>query len=343
MGDKPRFSINKEGLMSVNSRMQESPLNSDNLKLRKVPELDFRSFLEGSPSQKTSFVESLYEGLVDYGFIILNNHPLKEKQIQDSYKQVVEFFSLPISEKEKYAALNGGQRGYTPFLKEHAKDSKYPDLKEFWHVGRELSDSHPYQKVYDANLWPAEIKDFKPVMLDLYKTLDEISKSLLEALGIALDLEPGVFSKMIQDGNSILRAIHYPPLQGNDITNSIRAAAHEDINLITMLVGATDSGLQLKDRDGTWLSVESTSNQIVVDSGDMLSRLTNDVIPATTHRVVNPDSENSSRFSMPFFVHPNPEAVLKCLPSCVGKGAKYPDILANDFLLQRLKEIGLLK
>ena len=329
--------------MPINSQMQESLPTSDNLKARKVPELDFESYLKGTASEKTSFVENLYDGLVDYGFIILNNHPLKEKQIQDSYKQVMDFFSLPLSQKEKYSAINGGQRGYTPFLKEHAKDCKYPDLKEFWHVGRELTSGHPYEKSYDPNLWPTEIKDFKPVMLDLYQTLDEISKSLLEALGTALDLEPGVFSKMIQDGNSILRAIHYPPLQGNDTTTSIRAAAHEDINLITMLVGATDSGLQLKDRDGSWLSVESNANQIVVDSGDMLSRLTNDVIPATTHRVVNPDSKNTSRFSMPFFVHPNPEAVLKCLPSCIGKGAKYPDILANDFLLQRLKEIGLLK
>ena len=291
--------------MPINSQMQESLPTSDNLKARKVPELDFESYLKGTASEKTSLVENLYDGLVDYGFIILNNHPLKEKQIQDSYKQVMDFFSLPLSQKEKYSAINGGQRGYTPFLKEHAKDCKYPDLKEFWHVGRELTSGHPYEKSYDPNLWPTEIKDFKPVMLDLYQTLDEISKSLLEALGTALDLEPGVFSKMIQDGNSILRAIHYPPLQGNDTTNSIRAAAHEDINLITMLVGATDSGLQLKDRDGSWLSVESNANQIVVDSGDMLSRLTNDVILATTHRVVNPDSKNTSRFSS--FVHPNPE------------------------------------
>ena len=311
--------------MATNPQVLESA-SFGHHSIRKVPELSLRSYLEGTQSERIHFIDNLYEGLLDYGFIVLNDHPLKMKQVEDSYKKVMEFFSLPKAIKEKYTSANGGQRGYTPFLCEHAKDSPFPDLKEFWHVGRELEKGHRFGKIYNPNMWPSEVFEFKKVLLDLFFTLDKMSHS-----------------RMIEDGNSILRAIHYPPVEGQDTKNSIRAAAHEDINLITMLVGATDSGLELKDRDGQWLKVESKPDQIVVDSGDMLSRLTNDVIPATTHRVVNPDESQTSRFSMPFFVHPNPEAVLKCLPSCVGAGAKYPDILANDFLLQRLKEIGLLR
>ena len=342
MGDNPWFLTHQEKFMATNTQVIES-VSFGHHPVRKVPELSLRSYTDGTQSERVRFIDNLYEGLIDYGFIVLNDHPLKMKQVEDSYEKVMEFFSLPKAVKEEYASANGGQRGYTPFLCEHAKDSDFPDLKEFWHVGRELEKGHRFEKIYNPNMWPSEIPEFKKVLLDLFQTMDKMSHTLLEALGTALDLVPGTFSRMIEDGNSILRAIHYPPVEGQDTKNSIRAAAHEDINLITMLVGATDSGLELKDRDGQWLKVESQSDQIVVDSGDMLSRLTNDVIPATTHRVVNPDEAQTSRFSMPFFVHPNPEAVLKCLPSCVGAGAKYPDILANDFLLQRLKEIGLLR
>jgi len=165
---------------------------------------------------------------------------------------------------------------------------------------------------------------------------------LLEAIGKALDVPNTFFKEMVADGNSIIRTIHYPPTKGEDTKNSIRSAAHEDINLITMLVGATDSGLQLLERDGTWLDVNSKPGEIVVDTGDMMSRLTNDVLPSTTHRVINPTSDASARFSMPFFVHPHSKAMLSCLPSCVGAGAKYADITAGDFLSQRLREIGLM-
>ena len=171
--------------------------------------------------------------------------------------------------------------------------------------------------------------------------MDKTSQCLLEAISIGLEIDKNFLPEMAKDGNSILRCIHYPPTQGHDTKNRVRAAAHGDINLITLLVGATDSGLELLDRDGSWLSVNSTPGQIVVDSGDMMSRITNEVIPATIHRVINPDNDSSARFSMPFFVHPHPEATLECLPSCIGDGAKFPPINAQEFLFQRLKDIGL--
>ena len=209
-------------------------------------------------------------------------------------------------------------------------------------MGRELAATSQYKGVYPENIWPSEITEFKNAFQELYSAMDATSVILLEAIGKGLDLPENFFKEMVNDGNSILRTIWYPPTDGEDTKNSIRAAAHEDINLITMLVGATASGLQLLDRDGTWLDVNSKPGQIVVDSGDMMSRLTNDVLPATTHRVINPDDGGSERYSMPFFVHPHSKANLSCIPSCVGNGAKYEDITAGDFLNQRLREIGLI-
>lgn len=309
--------------------------------VRRVPELSLLSYVQGTPTDRVNFIDQLFRGLKDYGFIVLTDHTVDQAKVDRAYDIIHEFFSLPVETKMKYAKSFGGQRGYTPFRTEHAKDSQHPDLKEFWHVGRELSTTSPYKGIYPENVWPTEIASFKEVFLDLYRSMDTSSRLLLEALGVALDVEPGFFEKMIADGNSVLRTIHYPPVKGQDTRNSVRAAAHEDINLITLLVGATDSGLELLDRDGTWLPVQSAPGQIIVDTGDMMSRLTNDVLPATTHRVVNPDDDGSARYSMPYFVHPHSNAVLECLPSCVGQGAKFPPITAGDFLMQRLKEIGL--
>jgi isopenicillin N synthase-like dioxygenase len=236
----------------------------------------------------------------------------------------------------------GGQRGYTPFGTEHAKDNPHMDLKEFYHVGREVSDDHPFAKYYPKNMWPESISNFKPALTNLYNELDKTSVILLEALGRALDVPQNFFKDMIDTGNSVLRAIHYPPVGEAPPAGSIRAAAHGDINLITILMGATASGLQLLDRDGKWLDVNSKEGQLVVDAGDMLSRITNEVIPATIHRVVNPEDAGSARFSMPFFVHPHPKAVLECIPSCLGEGPKYAPITSHDFLMERLKDIGLM-
>lgn len=309
--------------------------------LRAVPRLSLLSYINGSSDDQATFVKELMLGLKEYGFIILKDHTIDQIKVDKAYEYLSEFYALPVETKEKYCGNNGGQRGYTPFKVEHAKDNANPDLKEFWHVGRELSAASQYKNVYPENVWPGEIPEFENTFKELYSSMDVTANILLEAIGRGLDVPKNFFEEMITDGNSILRAIHYPPTKGEDTRNSIRAAAHEDINLITMLVGATESGLELLDKDGTWLPVVSSPGEIVVDTGDMMSRLTNEVLPATTHRVVNPTNDGSRRFSMPYFVHPHSNASLSCLSSCVGEGKKYEDISAGDFLTQRLKEIGL--
>jgi isopenicillin N synthase-like dioxygenase len=313
--------------------------------LRKVPELSLMSFVEGTNNDKVKFTNELFRGLKDYGFIILVDHPVAYQDTQKAYELAHEFFHLPTDQKKKYICKEGGgQRGYTAFGIEHAKDSKYPDLKEFWHVGREsLVNESRFRQYFPENLWPVELPEFKEVMLKLFTGLDTTSTIILDSLGLALDVPQTYFRNMLQDGNSIIRAIHYPPLSKEAPKNAVRAAAHEDINLITVMVGATSSGLELLDRDGKWLPVMCNDKQLVVDSGDMLSRITNDVIPATTHRVVNPDDATSNRYSMPFFTHPNPDTILECIPSCRGSGEKYAPINSNEWLKIRLKEIGLTK
>jgi isopenicillin N synthase-like dioxygenase len=311
--------------------------------MRKVPELSLKSFTHGTDSDKESFTQSLFDGLKEYGFIILTDHPISKEILDKAYSLSQTFFELPAETKREYISEDGGfQRGYTPFGTEHAKDHSVADLKEFYHVGRNLEKGHKYEGSYPTNIWPDSVTDFESTFTKIYSDLEETGKIMLRALAPALDVEPSFFDDMVQDGNSILRLLHYPPIPEGADQNAIRAAAHEDINLITILVNATQSGLQLKDRDGTWLDVEAPNNSLIVDAGDMLARATNDVIPATTHRVVNPTGPNVSRYSMPFFMHPNPEAVLSCIPSCKGDGAKYTDITAQDFLMQRLKEIGLM-
>jgi len=314
--------------------------------IRKVPELNHIDLIKGTNLEKQRFIDDFYNGLVEYGFIILNPYNFSFDLIDKAYDKYKEFFSLPLATKMKYFGDNGGQRGYVPRLVEHAKNSKHPDLKEFWHVGRQIPENSPYiaSRHYPENIWPdAEIPNFKQVALDMYNQLDAVATSMFHSLSESLNVEKSYFENMTREGNSILRTIHYPPLKEFTEQDSIRAGAHEDINLITLLVGATDGGLELLDRDGNWLSVPSLPNQIVIDSGDMLSRITNEVIPATTHRVINPDHSTKERYSMPFFCHPHANAELKCIESCIGSGKKYEDILAKDFLIQRLIEIGVLK
>ena len=311
--------------------------------LRKVPELSLLSYVDGTDQEKAKFVNDLFNGIKDYGFIILTDHTVKEEVIKEGYKAVETFFALDEATKKSYVCTEGGgQRGYTPFGTEHAKDNPHKDLKEFWHVGREVADDHKFNKYYPKNVWPTEIAGFQQNLENLYNELDKTSVILLEALGKALDVPQDYFKNMIDTGNSILRAIHYPPVGEAPPVGSVRAAAHGDINLITILMGATASGLQLLDRDGTWLDVETKPGQLVVDSGDMMSRITNEVIPATIHRVINPEESTSARYSMPFFVHPHPEAMLECIPSCRGEGEKFPPISAHDCLMERLKDIGLM-
>ncbi len=312
--------------------------------IRKVPELSLMSFVNGTNNDKTTFVNNLFTGLKDYGFIVLVDHPVDHKLTSKAYDLIHQFFQLPTDVKRSYTCREGGgQRGYTAFGVEHARNSTLPDLKEFWHVGRETLVNPKFKSYFPENIWPKEIPEFKDTFLRLYNGLDMTSVVLLDAIGMALDVPQSYFRSMLEDGNSILRPIHYPPMSADTPKNAVRSAAHEDINLITVMVGATTSGLELLDRDGKWLPIQTNDKQLVVDSGDMLSRLTNDVLPATTHRVVNPDDPTTNRYSMPFFVHPNPDTMLTCIPSCRGTGEKYPAINSHEWLMIRLNEIGLLK
>lgn len=318
--------------------------NLDNV--RKVNTISLAHYTKGTPEQKKKFIEDLYQGLKEYGFIILKDHDVSADLLKQAYQILEKFYKLPTEKKKTYiSAKGGGQRGYTPFGTEHAKSSPVMDLKEFWHVGREVAEGHPFAKYYPQNIWPDEdLPEFKTIFDKLYTQLEQAGIQMMEALTGPLEVEKDFFKKMVSEGNSILRLLHYPPIPEGVDPRCVRAAAHEDINFITLLPAATQSGLQLKDRDGTWLDIESDFGTLIVDAGDMLSRLTNEVIPSTTHRVINPqDGTNVSRYSMPFFMHPHPESNLSCLASCKGAGAKYPDITAHEFLMQRLQEIGLTK
>lgn len=291
-----------------------------------------------------SFSRVLGEALADVGFFAVVNHGVDPALIRRAYTAAEQFFALPEPVKRSYENLAlKGQRGYTSYGREHAKDHPVPDLKEFWHVGREVAADHPRKSEYPDNLWPAEVPEFEAVFRELYSQLDVCSLRLLEGVGAALGEDPARMRDTAREGNSILRIIHYPPIPEGVDPASLRAAPHEDINLITLLCESTDRGLELLQRDGTWRPIEAIPGQIIVDAGDMLQNLTNGVMRSTTHRVVNPDSSRDRRFSMPFFVHPRSEVSLAPLPSCVEQvGEKrFPDITAGEYLLQRLREIGL--
>ena len=304
-----------------------------------VPTLSLNAFTQGSPGDRAAFSDALMRGLQQYGFIILADHGVSEDLLEHAYQHAQEVFALPYAAKRHYAA---GMRGYTPFGTEHARDSNLPDLKEFWQIGRDPAPGLPAED-FPPNVWPAEHPAFERTFSDLFSSLDATGRALLSALAPKLGLPGDYFDAKVANGASILRVLHYPPVPDDAPEGAVRSAAHEDINFITLLVAAKGAGLQLLDRDGTWLPVETAPKNLIVDSGDMLQRLTNGVIPSTTHRVVNPVGPNVSRYSMPFFMHPASDVSLKCLPSCEGDGAKWPEITAGEFLAQRLREIGLAK
>lgn len=311
------------------------------MKYTRVPELSLKAYTDGDATDRRAFETALYDGFKYFGFIILKDHKVDHDLLRRAYDKSAEYFALSEDDKMPFFRADG-QRGYTPFGREHAKDSKHPDLKEFWHVGREFSEGSPLGEIYPSNVWPDRPESFRDTFLELYDALEEAGMVMLEALAPSLDVPRDFFRNMATDGNSILRLLHYPPVPEGVNPNAIRAAAHEDINLITILVAANGGGLELLDREGNWLPVETDPDNLIVDAGDMLARVCNDKIPATTHRVVNPqDGKNESRYSMPFFMHPHSEAMLSCIESCKGDGAKYEDITADAFLKQRLREIGL--
>jgi isopenicillin N synthase-like dioxygenase len=307
----------------------------------RVPELSLADYLYGDLPVREAFSKSLMLGLQRYGFIVLRDHSIASALIDEAYALTAQFFSQTVEVKRRYVA---GPRGYAPFRTEHAKNQTAPDLKEFWQIGPEPMDNGiGRSEAVPPNIWPQFPAGFKETFLALFDALQKTGQVILEALTPALAQPKDFFEAHMGERNSVLRLLHYPPVDGDEDAGSVRSAAHEDINLITLLLAPQGPGLELLDRDGQWLSVETSRNNLIVDSGDMLARITNDVIPATTHRVVNPLAENLSRYSMPFFIHPDADVVLRCLPSCVGAGAKYADIRAGTFLEQRLTEIGLVK
>ena len=309
----------------------------------RVPELSLAEWSEGPPAARAAFAAALLRGLQRFGFVILKDHGVPVALLDQAYALAESLFALPEDRKRQY---RGGLRGYTPFGTEHAKDHQVPDLKEFWQVGRDPAAQRAEAGGLDTdvlppNLWPEELPAFRPTFKALFAALDATGRRLLEALAPGLGLPTGHFDPLVRTGNSVLRVIHYPPVPADADPLAVRSAAHEDINFLTILVAARGAGLQLLDRDGCWLPVETEPRNLIVDSGDMLARLTNGVIPATTHRVVNPEGPNVSRYSMPFFMHPRESTSLRCLPSCVGVGEKFPEITAGEYLAERLREIGL--
>ncbi len=310
------------------------------MKLDKVPELSLAAYSSGDDAVREKFQKELYLGFKHFGFIVLNDHGIDMDMLQRAYDLSAEFFALPEEEKNQYIVGTDFQRGYTPFGREHAKGNRYPDLKEFWHVGQEFDSQSPLAKIYPMNIWPEKPEGFRETFLALYQALENAGQVMLEALAPSIGVDTDYFKRLATNGNSIMRLLHYPPIPEGTDPHCVRAAAHEDINLITLLVAASASGLELLDRDGKWLPIEASPNALIVDAGDMLARITNNHIPATTHRVVNPDGPNEPRYSMPFFMHPHSEAMLACIDR-YRDGNEMPDITADGFLQERLAEIGL--
>jgi len=279
------------------------------------------------------------------GFAIVADHGLDPAMIARALDATKEFFALPEAVKRRYHVPGGaGQRGYIPFGMEAAKGATKVDLKEFWHVGRELPEGHRYRPSMPHNLWPSEVASFREDLYTLYQALDALGLEMLESIATFLALPKDFFRDTVRDGNSVLRMLHYPPTPPQP--EGVRAEAHEDINVITLLLGAEEAGLQLQTRDGNWLDVNPPEGAIVVNIGDMLQRLTNHKLPSTTHRVVNPAPERAhlSRYSIPFFLHFAPDYLIETLPNCVtpDNPSRYPEpITAQDFLYERLREIRL--
>lgn len=312
-----------------------------------IPVVDLNHFIQGTNAEKVQFAASLGKAFEEVGFVSVKNHGIPEVLINNLYDSVKSFFSLPESEKRSYEIPGlAGQRGYTSFGKEHAKGSDAPDLKEFFQFGQIIDEGVVSPEPYPVNVKVSNPKDFNKYFHEAYRAFEVSGSALLSAIAIHLQLGESYFNEHIHLGNSILRAIHYPPIL-HEPKSAIRAEQHEDINLITLLVGASADGLEILSKEGEWLPVKAGPGEIVVNVGDMLQRLTNDRLKSTTHRVVNPPREmwNSSRFSIPFFLHPRSNMSLACLSSCVSEDHPklYEDYTAGFYLDERLREIGLKK
>ena len=302
--------------------------------------------LADQASDPQGFAAALGGSFERFGFAMVADHGIPQDLIDRAWAMTKAFFDLPEDVKRSYfVAGGGGARGYTPFKTEIAKGATHVDLKEFWHIGRELAAGHRFSELMAPNIWPDQPEGFRETFVELFAAFDTAGDKLLSAIAVHLGLAPDWFDHAVADGNSVLRLLHYPPVT-EDAPN-VRAGAHEDINLITLLLGAEEAGLELLDKDGEWLPVKPPEGALVVNVGDMLQRLTNHVLPSTTHRVVNPPvaRRDHSRYSMPFFLHPAPDFLIKALPQTVtaANPEREPPITAHDYLAERLAEIGLTK
>ncbi len=310
-----------------------------------IPSLDLDHFVNGTPEQKDAFVEALGEAYNNIGFVAIKNHGLTDQLQNNLYASIKKFFDLPDAVKQQYEnpALSG-QRGYIGKGKEHAKGRQTGDLKEFFHIGQVKKDPHT---TYPDNIWVEEVPELKQYGKEIYTTLENTGRKMLQAIALYLRLDSNYFEDKVHCGNSILRPIHYFPIENPEEIpeDAVRAAEHGDINLITLLMGASADGLQVLRKDGKWIAITALPNQIIVNVGDMLERLTNNRLKSTIHRVVNPPKAlmKTSRYSIPFFMHPRAEMSLSCLNGCITEEnpKQYDDVTAGEFLDQRLKEIGL--
>lgn len=314
---------------------------------KNIPSVDLADFKEGNKEMKAAFVKELGKAYEEIGFVAVKNHGLSDALCAELYAQVKGFFTLSKEEKEAYEIEGlAGQRGYVSFGKEHAKNKNEGDLKEFWHFGQTVEDNDPIKEEYPDNVQVNELPKFNAVGREVYQKLESTGREMLRAIALHLNLDENYFDAKIHNGNSILRPIHYPPIT-HEPKDAVRAAEHEDINLITLLMGASADGLQVLNKSGEWISVTALPDQIVVNVGDMLQRLTNNKLKSTTHRVVNPPREKwgTSRYSIPFFLHPRSEVSLNCLPSCISESnpKNFSDITAGEYLEQRIIELGLKK
>jgi isopenicillin N synthase-like dioxygenase len=316
--------------------------------MQNIPSVDLRDFLSDDPKRKQKFVNEIGKAYEDIGFVALKGHFLDDKLVDELYEEVRNFFNLPLEVKGKYEIPGiGGQRGYISFGKEHAKGRSAGDLKEFWHFGQYVSENSKYKDVYPDNVQVEELPKFNLVGKVAYQMLEKTGVYVLRALAIYLGLDEFYFDNFIKDGNSILRPIHYPPIIDEPKDGAVRAAAHGDINLITLLMGSQGKGLQVQNHNGDWIDAIAAPDEVVINVGDMLSRHTNNKLKSTIHRVVNPPRElwGTSRFSIPFFMHPVSDMPLNCLENCIDeKNPKlYEDITSGEFLHERLVDLGLIK
>ena len=315
--------------------------------MNSIPSLDLNKFLSDDNNEKNQFVIDLGNAFTEIGFISLKGHFLSKTLMEQLYEQVKLFFDLPTSVKTSYEIKDlHGQRGYTSFGKEQAVGHKSADLKEFWHFGQEPNSNFDFTKAYHKNIQVKELENFNTVGTAAFKALEKTGIYLLRAIALYLNLPENYFDKWGELGNSILRPIHYPPIT-EEPKDAVRAAAHGDINLITLLMGASSGGLQVLNKNDEWIPAQPNEDELVINVGDMLERLTNNKLKSTIHRVVNPPKEtwDVPRYSIPFFMHPRLDMPLNCLDSCISNEhpKAYDDILAGDFLMQRLKAIGLIK